>query len=86
MVKKSSFGGSPQIFINISVCKSSNQMNILEFTSHIIVNSTNEKDLLSDIVGAIGLFDAADIDLLLILSRNDFKGPLNVIIIFNLEV
>ena len=31
----------------------------------------------SDLVGAIGFLEAVDMDLLLILSRNDFKGPLN---------
>ena len=39
----------------------------------------------SDLVGAIGFLEALGIDLLLILSRNDFKGPVNAIIIFNLE-
>ena len=39
----------------------------------------------SDLVGDIGFLDALGMDLLLILSRNDFKGPFNAIIIFNLE-
>ena len=39
----------------------------------------------SDLVGAIGFLEALGMDYLLILSRNDFKGPLNAIIIFNLE-
>ena len=36
----------------------------------------------SDLVGAIGFFEAVDIDYLIILSRN---GPLTAHIIFNLE-
>ena len=39
----------------------------------------------SDLVGAIGFLEALGMDYLLILSRNDFKGPFNAIIIFNLE-
>ena len=39
----------------------------------------------SDLVGAIGFLEALGLDKLLILSRNDFKGPVNAIIIFNLE-
>ena len=39
----------------------------------------------SDLVGAIGFLKALGMDYLLILSRNDFKGPFNAIIIFNLE-
>ena len=39
----------------------------------------------SDLVGVIGFLEALGIDYLLILSRNDFKGPFNAIIIFNLE-
>ena len=39
----------------------------------------------SDLVGAIGFSEALGIDYLLILSRNDFKGPFNAIIIFNYE-
>ena len=39
----------------------------------------------SDLVGAIDLLEALGMDYLLILSRNDFKGPSNAIIIFNLE-
>ena len=39
----------------------------------------------SDLVGAIGFLEALGMDYLLILSRNDFKGPFNSIIIFNLE-
>ena len=35
--------------------------------------------------GAIGVLEPLGMDWLLILSRNDFKGPFNVIIIFNLE-
>ena len=34
------------------------------------------KIFLSDLVGAIGFLEAVDMDLLPILSRNDFKGPL----------
>ena len=39
----------------------------------------------SDFVGAIGFLEALGMDYLLILSRNDFEGPFNAIIIFNLE-
>ena len=39
----------------------------------------------SDLVGAIGFLEALGMNKLLILSRNDFKGPFNAIIIFNLE-
>ena len=39
----------------------------------------------SDLVGAICFLEALGMDYLLILSRNDFKGPFNAIIIFNLE-
>ena len=39
----------------------------------------------SDLVGVIGFLEALGIDYLLILSRNDFKGLFNAIIIFNLE-
>ena len=39
----------------------------------------------SDLVGAIVFLEALGMDKLLILSRNDFKGPFNAIIIFNLE-
>ena len=39
----------------------------------------------SDLVGVNGFLDALGMDYLLILSRNDFKGPFNAIIIFNLE-
>ena len=39
----------------------------------------------SDIVGAIGFLEALGMDYLLILSRNNFKGPFNEIIISNLE-
>ena len=39
----------------------------------------------SDLVGVIGFFEALGMGYLLILSRNDFKGPFNAIIIFNLE-
>ena len=39
----------------------------------------------SDLVGAIGFLEALGMDYLLILSRNDFEGPFNAIIIFNLE-
>ena len=39
----------------------------------------------SDLVGAIGFLEALGMDYLLILSSNDFKGPFNAIIIFNLE-
>ena len=39
----------------------------------------------SDLVDSIGFLKAVDMDLLLILSRTDFKGPLDAIIIFNLE-
>ena len=39
----------------------------------------------SDLVGAIDFLEALGMDKLLILSRNDFKGPFNAIIIFNLE-
>ena len=39
----------------------------------------------SDLVGAIGSLEALGMDYMLILSRNDFKGPLNAIFIFNLE-
>ena len=39
----------------------------------------------SDLVGVIGFLEALGIDYLLILSRNDFKGPFNAIIICNLE-
>ena len=39
----------------------------------------------SDLVCAIGFLEALDMDLLLIWSRNDFKGPLKAIVIFNLE-
>ena len=39
----------------------------------------------SDLVGAIGFLEALGMDYLLILSRSDFKGPFNAIIIFNLE-
>ena len=38
-----------------------------------------------DLVGGVGFFEAVEIDLLLILSRNDFKGPLNAKNIFNFE-
>ena len=38
-----------------------------------------------DLVGAISFLEALGIDYLLILSRNDFKGPFNAIIILNLE-
>ena len=31
----------------------------------------------SDLVGAIGFMEAVEMDKLLILSRHDFKGPLN---------
>ena len=37
----------------------------------------------SDLVGVF--LEALGMDYLLILSRNDFKGPFNAIIIFNLE-
>ena len=37
----------------------------------------------SDLVGAIGFLEALGMDYLLILYRNDFKGPFNAIIIFN---
>ena len=43
------------------------------------------RTFLSDLVGAIGFLEALSIAYLLILSRNDFKGPFNAIIIFNLE-
>ena len=36
-------------------------------------------------LGAIGFLEALGMDYLLILSRNDFKGPFNAIVIFNLE-
>ena len=39
----------------------------------------------SDLVGAIGFLEALGMDYLLILSRNDFKGPFNAIFFFNLE-
>ena len=39
----------------------------------------------SDLAGAIGFLEDLCIDYLLILSRNDFKGSINAIIIFNLE-
>ena len=39
----------------------------------------------SDLVGAIGFLEAVDMDLLLILSRNDFKGPMKAKNIFNFE-
>ena len=39
----------------------------------------------SDLVGAIGFLEALGYDWLLILCRNDFNGPFNAIIIFNLE-
>ena len=39
----------------------------------------------SNLVGAIGFLEALGMDYLLILSRNDFKGLFNAIIIFNLE-
>ena len=39
----------------------------------------------SDLVGAIGFLEALGMEYLLFLSRNDFKGPFNAIIIFNLE-
>ena len=39
----------------------------------------------SDLVGVIGVLEALGMDKLLILSRNDFKGPFNAIVIFNLE-
>ena len=39
----------------------------------------------SDLVGIIGFLDAVDMDKLLILSRNDFKGFLNAKNIFNFE-
>ena len=39
----------------------------------------------SDLVGAIDFTEAVDIDYPLILSRNDFKGPLTAQIIFDLE-
>ena len=39
----------------------------------------------SHLVGAIGFLEGLGMDYLLILSRNDFKGPFNAIIIFNLE-
>ena len=38
----------------------------------------------SDLVSAIGFLEAVNINYLLISSRNDFKGSLNAIIIFNL--
>ena len=38
----------------------------------------------SDLEGAIGFLEAHGMDYLLILSRNDFKGRFNAIIIFNL--
>ena len=41
--------------------------------------------LWSDLVGPISFLEALGMDYLLILSRNDFKGPFNAIIIFNLE-
>ena len=39
----------------------------------------------SGLVDAIGFLKAHGMDYLLILSRNDFKGPFNAIIIFNVE-
>ena len=39
----------------------------------------------SDLVGAIGFLEALGMDYLLILSRNDFKGSFNAIIVFNIE-
>ena len=39
----------------------------------------------SDLVGAIGSLEAVDMDLLLILSRNDFKELLNAKKCFNFE-
>ena len=39
----------------------------------------------SDLFGAIGFLEALCMELLLILSRNDFKGHFNAIIIFNFE-
>ena len=36
----------------------------------------------SDLVGTIRFLEVVDINLLLILSRNDFKGPKNTIIFF----
>ena len=39
----------------------------------------------SDLVGAIGFLEARGMGYLLILSRNDFKGPFNAIIISDLE-
>ena len=38
---------------------------------------------LPDLVGAIGFLEALGMDYLLILSRNDFKGPFNAIIILD---
>ena len=38
-----------------------------------------------DLVGAIGSLEALGMDCFLILSRNDFKGPVNAIIILSLE-
>ena len=40
----------------------------------------------SDLVDAIGCLEAVDKDKLLILSRNDFKGPLNAKIFLILKV
>ena len=45
----------------------------------------NLRTFWSDLVGTIGFLEALGMDYLLILSRNDFKGPFNAIIIFNLE-
>ena len=39
----------------------------------------------SDLVAAIGFLEALGMDYLLILSRNDFKGPFDAIVIFNLR-
>ena len=39
------FVGPPPIFINIFVCKPTNLVNCLEFTSHKVVHSINERKL-----------------------------------------
>ena len=39
----------------------------------------------SDLVGAIGFLEALGMGYLLILSSNEFKGPFNAIVIFNLR-
>ena len=39
----------------------------------------------TDLFSVIGFFEAGDMDYLLILSRNDFKGSLNAKINFNFE-